>query len=203
MLLWRWVKIPRCRWRRRKGNPVPVDMSRTPCHWGHTYRDLDARLTTLRCKKKFLLRNPKKRKPDYIRHNILRKAMAQKGQFFQSLWWYIYIMLRKQWRTLNRNCGRKTGQDIKWQMSMRLLGTLRYPLGVRLLTSGERRPGVPDIATFTLQGDSKHPPTRWHTVEIFPATNKTEKNTFWNEVFPKPVAWIYTALCSQGRAGIA
>jgi hypothetical protein len=35
---------------------------------------------TLLCKK-LLLRNPKKRKPDVIWQNLLRKTMAQKGCF--------------------------------------------------------------------------------------------------------------------------
>jgi hypothetical protein len=81
---------PACRRWRRKGNPVPGGITWPHCHWG-TYIQrpgppgwgLDARLTTLLCKK-LLPRNPKKWKPDGLipRNrsdwlNLLRKTMDQ------------------------------------------------------------------------------------------------------------------------------
>jgi hypothetical protein len=55
-----------------KGEPGPPG-------WG-----LDARLMTLLCEKKnILLQNPKKRKPDQIWQNLLRKAVAQQVLFCQ------------------------------------------------------------------------------------------------------------------------
>jgi hypothetical protein len=91
-------RSPASRRRRRKGNPVPKGITGPPCHWG-TYMQgpgppgwgFDARVTTLLCKKLLLL-HPKKRKPDAIWQNLLRKAMAQKGLFCQRWrWWWRHI----------------------------------------------------------------------------------------------------------------
>jgi hypothetical protein len=90
VLVWRRVRIPppypAGRKRRRKGNPVPRGITGPPYHVG-TYIQaprppgwgLDAGLTTWLCKKKMLLENPKRGKPNGIWHNLLWKAMAQEG----------------------------------------------------------------------------------------------------------------------------
>jgi hypothetical protein len=45
----------------------------------------DARLTSLLRKKKLSLRNPKKRNPDAIWQNLLRKIMAKKVFFWPGM----------------------------------------------------------------------------------------------------------------------